>query len=299
MIGIDRNTGLVYEGTSVYGHGVWPTPVIAPALLIESPADWDRVPGHADVGSARLVFREDSYDPASRVRRGRLYSWQDGQAQPQNWFVQQHPALFEDTGHRNHEGRFSKSLLTYHPVSRFAARLRKTPGMMIVMGGFDAMTVWYIVSVELIALGAELITLRSRSNLGVLPELDRSAFPYRGANIVDEALGKVADAAFRGAAASVIDLCRDAVQVVISHWLVQQGAPEPVLNKDLGALVKDLKDGMNRQALVDAADLVRILHPRGKSNEQNRLGLRPPSDQDGELAIQALGFILREVGWTR
>jgi len=69
---------------------------------------------------------------------------------------------------------------------------------------------------------------------------------------------------------------------------VQQGEPEAVLNKDLGDLVKVLKNGMGRQALVDAADPVRILHPRGKSSEQNRLGLRPPNDHDGELAVQAL-----------
>lgn len=300
MIGIDRNTWLVYEGASPYGHGVWPTPVIAPAQLIESPDDWERVPVHSDIASAKLVFREDSYDPASRIRRGRLYEWQNGQGQPHEWFVQQHPAIFEDVGYRNHEGHFRKSLLTYHPVSGFAARVRNMPGVMIAIGGSDAMTVWYIVSVERIAVGEELITLRSRSNLGVMPELERSVIPPHAASSVDGALAKVADAAFRGAASSVIDLCRDAVQVVVSHWLVQEGETETVLHKDLGDLIKVLKERFkDRQALLDAADLVRILHPRGKSNEQNKRGLRPPNDQDAELAVQSLGFVLREVGWAR
>lgn len=33
-IGIEKHQGLVYEGDSNYGRGVWPTPVITPAKFV-------------------------------------------------------------------------------------------------------------------------------------------------------------------------------------------------------------------------------------------------------------------------
>lgn len=38
---------------------------------------------------------------------------------------------------------------------------------------------------------------------------------------------------------------------------------------------------------------------RGKGNEQYRLGLTAPVEEDAQLAIEALGFTLREIGWAR
>lgn len=71
MIGIDTNTWLVYEGVSNYGHGVWPTPVLTAATLIQAETDWDRIPRSQIVEESKLIFREDSFDPVSRIRRGR------------------------------------------------------------------------------------------------------------------------------------------------------------------------------------------------------------------------------------
>lgn len=39
-IGIERDQGLFYEGSSNYGRAVWPTPVVTPAKFI-FPSDGD------------------------------------------------------------------------------------------------------------------------------------------------------------------------------------------------------------------------------------------------------------------
>ena len=85
MIGIDSNTWLVYEGVSNYGHGVWPTPVVSIATLITGDADWEKLPSSPHLDNAKLIFREDSFDPVTRIRRGRLYQWGDGCLQ-QTWY---------------------------------------------------------------------------------------------------------------------------------------------------------------------------------------------------------------------
>ena len=41
-----------------------------------------------------------------------------------------------------------------------------------------------------------------------------------------------------------------------------------------------------------------ILHSRGKSNEQFAKGFRPPTEEDAEFAVHAVGSLLREVDWA-
>lgn len=88
MIGIDTNTNLVYEGESVYGHGVWPIPILTSATLIRDEDDWSRVPKSRQLLDSMLLFREDTFDPVTRVRRGRLYE----RGPKETWHVHAHPA---------------------------------------------------------------------------------------------------------------------------------------------------------------------------------------------------------------
>lgn len=69
MIGIDSNTWLVYGGVSNYGDGVWPTPVMSIATLIAGEADWETPPSSPHLDNAKLIFRENSFDPVTRAVR--------------------------------------------------------------------------------------------------------------------------------------------------------------------------------------------------------------------------------------
>lgn len=52
--------GFFFEGTRQGLRAIYPTPVISPALC-----DF--------IKSKEVLFREDSFDPVTRIRRGRLY----------------------------------------------------------------------------------------------------------------------------------------------------------------------------------------------------------------------------------
>jgi len=133
----------------------------------------------------------------------------------------------------------------------------------------------------------------------VLPDVIESVLPVIGRQSIVSALAKVTDAAYRSNPVAIVDQCRDAVQVVLSHWLVQHGLKPETLEEDLGKIVMKISEKFaERRALIDAANLIRLLHPRGKSSEQNRLGLRPPVEQDAEVALNLMGFIVRDLGWA-
>lgn len=304
MIGIDSNSWLVYEGVSNYGHGIWPTPVLAIATLITSEADWETLPTSPHLDKAKLIFREDSFEPVTRVRRGRLYEWREGGLQ-QTWFFSPHPA--EPVAHYSmaKDGQLSRMLYTYRPAQIFASFRPSMLHAHLVLGTKSAATVWRIVSMETVASGEELVTLRARSSFGVLPELVEDHIPVGARSEVLTNLEHVADAAFRSSAVSLIDLCRATATVVLAHWLESTGdPPDKVHHLDLGALLKafEKQQGNTDNSPSAAGSAIRLLqrfHSRGKPNEQKRYNTRPPTDEDAQLVLSALGFLLREVGWAR
>ncbi len=63
------------------GRLLTPPPVVSMATVIRNQADIDGIQASQDFMRCSLVFREDSFAPVPRVRRGRLYRNQ-GDAQP-------------------------------------------------------------------------------------------------------------------------------------------------------------------------------------------------------------------------
>lgn len=297
MIAFDPNTWLMYEGLSNHGHGVSPAPMVSVATFVQAEADWRKVPSSGALRSAMCVFREDYFDPVSRIRRGRFYEVA-GRQQPDQWWVHKHPVLPEDVGHQAHEGRFTKSLISFSPMGNVSQRLVTTPRTLVVLGAATAITVWNIVSVERSGNDEDVVTMRARSNLGFLPDLLMDAIPAEARDRVSAAVTKVVDGAHRSSGITVVDLCRDAMGVILSAHLHQDaGEDAKIVEKDLGALIAKLPP--ESKLFRAAADVVCKLHPRGKSNEQQRLGTRDVTEADGAFAIEALGFVLRELGWAR
>jgi hypothetical protein len=46
------------------------------------------------------------------------------------------------------------------------------------------------------------------------------------------------------------------------------------------------------------ANVIAWLHVRGEGNDALTKGLRDPVEEDAELALHALGFALRDIGWA-
>jgi len=267
--------------------------VITPARIVFEQEGDLKAENRRDLIGDAWIFREDSFDPIARIRRGRFY--QAGNQQPQQWHVQVHPAIPSETREAS-KGIVTKSLETFHgnPIwHRFIKDQKEQP---LVLLGFDErFTVWTIINVENISTGEDLVTLKSCSSLGVLPQVESGKIPENSRSAVMASLDAFTDEVYHAAPVSVIDRARDAAsQILLAYFgLLGEGA------KDLGALTNDLeKENEPKIIAVSAAKIIARLHARAKPVEKAKRSLREIREQDAELASQCLGVILCELDWA-
>jgi hypothetical protein len=301
-LGIDIDTGLVYEGREGPTHPVWPTPPICNATLIEVPSDVQRVPQNFTSNPFSWIFIETSFDFSSRIRRGRLYQ-NFGNASREAIQVEAHPAVHSDLIKAANNGwRISKNLTVYIECTELLRRDNNGEGLRMILGHADAASTWKIVQVERLIGSDVLLTLRADSALGVLPELDTTRINPASYDSVRSAYDRALNAAYRELPTSVIDQCRNAAVVFVSRWMQNVAGSDFPVEQDLGAWIKSIKNqfGDNEKlALRSALEIINKLHPRGKDNERHKLSLRAISENDATFAVHALGFILREIGWVK
>jgi hypothetical protein len=298
-LGIERTSGLVYEGRGDPTFPAWPTPVVSQATLIETPYDFQKLPGSLDSDPFTWMFRESSFDPVSRVRRGLLFQ-KMGNAGWESTWVEGHPASSTDQRVISVEGpRLRKELSVYSECSNLLNMPRKGEGMRLAIGARDGYSLWKILQTERTVNLDVLVTLRAESVFGILPTLDKSKVSPIDLPKVEAALARVLDAAYRELPTSVVDQCRNAVCVVVTRWAQISDEGEANQYPDLGQLIKTISGKFpQRKALQSALDVVNRLHPRGKDNEVERHELRPVHEGDAELAVHAVAFVLRELDWA-
>jgi len=187
-LGIDIHALLVYEGQGDYGRVISPTPVPTVATLLDSDSQTQELPTSNDLGLANLLFREDFFDPVTRLRRGRLYA-RYYQEQPRQWRVRPHYALaLEVNCYKDPEGLIRKSVYAF--VEHSAHKLRKSSRLSLALGVQDFYTVWRVVGIERIHAGEDLLTLRAQNSLGTLSEINYSLVPGNAATRVREVIEK-------------------------------------------------------------------------------------------------------------
>lgn len=297
-LGVERNSGHVYEGYSAPQFAVWPRPAITLATLIKSPSDWNRLPGDMSTTPFPWVFREESFDPVTRIRRGRLYESYTG-TQPQSLPVSAHPFDHEATREISASRQLTKSLYTYWPCQSMVAQPDRGFGTVLALGTGRAASAWRTIQLEVLVDDDILVTLKALSAFGILPEVDLGDLADDLRQPVRRAIDRVLDAAFRESPISVVDHCRNAAQVILSRWMVHSGASNTLLARDLGDVCKAVERDFNKSAARDAANIVRLLHSRGKANRQETEQLRLALEEDATLSVEAIGFLLREVGWAK
>lgn len=300
-IGIDKDQGLFYEGAHRHGHAVSPVPVTAPAAII-SEADFPpKLPPWHGVDTAEILFREDSFEAVTRVRRGRLYV--ASQTRPEYWEVFPHPSRPTEANQaKQGPGTVTRPLVTFQPlfVPNRLKDIHAAGGRpLVVIGTEETFTIWTISSMEGTSAGEFLLALRGRQTFGALPELNPSAIPHASRKAVQDAVAKLRDDIFRAGPASVVDRARDAAAAALSGYLQHLGAVEP--GKDLNDLIKKLNtldDPNRRRIAAAAAEIVRLLHSRGKSAVQETRPVPPVREQDAELAVSCIASLLCELGWA-
>lgn len=291
LIAVDRDLGSIYEGAPTYGQEVRPTPVTAPAAIIsEEIRDYSGLlPAANALEAARMLFREDSFDPVTRIRRGRLYA--STQSGPETWRVP-HPS----------------GVIAPRPVYPFRALwtpqaladATRTGGRPLVLIGTGAsFTIWSITSVEGTVLSEFLLTLRGRLTFGALPALVTDLIPEAWRGGIVEAVTKLNDEVFRAGPGSVVDRARDVASAALSAYLQNIKVVPP--GRELDELVKKLGglEGEQRKRLATAAaEIVRLLHSHEKPSVRERLPVSAVREQEAELAVSCVGALLVELGWA-
>lgn len=297
-IGIDPNNMVVYEGSGMLGRAILPVPVISAAVIASSSVTTIPSPGTTESLEIPLIFREDSFDSVTRVRRGRFY--ERNTSQPVNWLVYSHPELASESKHRDYHGTISKSLVTFHscPVSlRYFDQIEGQP--LVVIGNESRVTIWTVVSTEITLSREEIVLLRQRSTFGALPEIYWGKVPEQGREQVRNTMGILSADLFSAGPESVIDRARDAGSAILSTYLVDRKLATG--KEDIGNLVSILakQPRSDRPNIcLNGADILAILHPRAKPSEQAKRPLRAVREQDAELAVQLVGTMLCDLGWA-
>ena len=287
-IGIDKHQGLVYEGDCNYGRGIWPTPVITPAKFVYPSEGYLKAYSSNDVFGYR--FREDSFDPIARVRRGRFYCAQGSLLQ--QWKVARHPGSPFDSIAPGIHG-FSKNLETFFGNPIWCKIREKNEFPIVLLGVDDRFTAWTIISVEAIVTGEDLVTLKARNSFGILPKMLDEKVPEAFQAKLYGTLETFTDEVHRSSPVSVIDRARD----VMAHALLAYFNLRGENTKDLSALAKKLEDD-KKYVGANAAKIVALLHARAKPSEQEKGDRRPVREQDADLAVQCVGTLLCEVGYA-
>ena len=260
-IGYDGDSGHVYEGANLPEFAVVPAPLLTQARLVESPSDLTGLPRGVRQTPLTWVFREQSFDPVTRIRRGRLYEpYTHGQ--PETCLTRGHPA-HQFSHHRQGES-LSKTLFHYWPCQTILNKPRAGSGLLFALGQSDSWSMWRIVQVERVVGDDVLVTLKALAAFGVLPDLRVDAIEEKHRDPVQRAVDRVLDSAFRESAISVIDQCRNAAVVLVGRWMVSRGADEKTLELDLGSLVRRVREvPYGLAAVAGVAEMIARLAHQG------------------------------------
>ncbi len=289
-----NNDGMVFEGPSAHAsHLIWPLPIVTLAKFVKSDVD-EIIPAKSGEPN-HCYFREDFFDPVSRIRRGRFYQW-SGRSEHNKVFFPEGTVV---PGMYPTSNSAQVILNAYH---------RYTPSIsiednqdVVILGSLTGYSIWAIVGIETISTGEVLVTLRARQSLGALPDIYWAKIPAEHRSNVEEAIKTLADDYRRAGPESVVDRAREAATAILSAYLQSKGV-SGAKGKDLGDLVSLLVTDASKHGqriVACAAEIPQRLHSRGKHAEkEKRDNLRPLREQDAELAVQSVGVMLCDLRWA-
>ena len=279
----------IYEGRGNLLNAVYPMPTISTVAFDPTTQAGLKIFGEPHP-SMPVLFREDSFDPTSRLRRGRFYRRGNRRTYDPRW-VNHHPYAPPVAGFPlTYEMDIYDSLQPSGPV-------RGYPEPLILLGDAGHKTAWRVIDSERLFNGETQFTLKSANSLGVLPNLVPDVLPVEKRIQIEQGYEKTIDAANKYLPESIVDVCREFARVMLAAWLPSLGV-EP--KGDLSDLVKAVP--AERTVVKSAATIINRLHSRGKSSEHERQAgmgneLRSVSREDGELSIDLVACLLREFRW--
>lgn len=243
-------------------------------------------------GLPEWMFREDFFDPITKIRRGRVYQAQGNQ--PYTWHIQDNGR--KDLSHENWNlGTAQKTDVVFYQRSALTQLHSATEYPSVVIGKDPFITVWRIIDIEYSITDTPVLTLKSYRSFGTIPNLIENSIPDEIKSVLLTSLEKVENSSNRLCPTDIVDRCRDALSVVFGHL----GGDR---TKDLGNAIKayENKTGKREESLISwSGRIVARLHSRGKPNEQKAKSLKDLTEEDAQLALRCLWLVLVEEGWAR
>jgi len=293
-LGIDESGNYIYEGSGFYGTALTPKPIVSPASIISLVDNPSELAPSGRLSECEFIFREDTYDPVTRIRRGRFYNF----IGTQNWFIHVPKSSQYDSTGGVGTVQVSKHFPTFAVASIWSRFLRDGQTYpVVILGSKNRFTLWRVISIETNISGEEIVVLRGRHSFGALPDVDGERIPPERREKVLECLQKLQEDIFRAGPASVIDRARDAAAAILRAHLGDDAGLKK--DADLGPLVRKFRDLGAFENVGNAGDIVRILHSRAKPSVQEKIpDVRQAHEQDAEFAVQCIGSILCDLGWA-
>lgn len=284
----------IYEGNSFSLNALYPMPTLShviPDPITEALPEF--------LGNVNPIvpplFREDSFDPTTRIRRGRFYT--PDSPNRRVWPVERvsHFPYGPPTG--GQPAQYDMDV--YSSLQPLAAQKSQ-----VFLGGVNNRTAWRVVDSERLFNNETLFTLKSAKTFGVLPELIDDKLPKEKRREIVQGAERVADSAYNYWPQPIVDGCREFACVIVDAWLpnVLPTVAQKQEGKDLAKLIEVIPE--EYKCVMSAATIINRLHSRGKSSAQKRQAqkgrnIRDVSNEDGELSLSLAGFLLREFNWAR
>jgi hypothetical protein len=96
-------------------------------------------------------------------------------------------------------------MFVYAACISLLSKPRRGLGLTLALGTPRAVSAWRIVQTEVLASGSVMVTLKSLSAFGILPDIDKSDIPEEFKKSAEQALERVLNSAFRETPVSAID----------------------------------------------------------------------------------------------
>jgi hypothetical protein len=292
-LGICKRSGRLYEGNSSAGIAInYHVPIIHIEFV-----GVDMQQNNPSQNQPNLVFREDSFDPITKIRRGRVYKEEIGNNQP--WRV--HDIARTDLKRvKWSNGEAQELEATSYSADPLTQLRQMTLLPKVILGKTPHHTIWKIISIETQFDGKPLLTLKALSSFGSVPELLINQIPDIAQKQLQDAFDNVEVSANRLGPIETVDACRSSLSIVLSTLASDLTLD---LGKGISKKIESNKQvnpkGNGQDLITHNAEIVRRLHSRGKPNEQNKHNTRTITDEDAQLALKCLWFVLVELGWAK
>lgn len=288
-LGIDPHQGIVYEGTTNFGARILNRPSLIPIVFPESP---EYSESEEIQGFAKVIFREDSFDPITKIRRGRVYNGR-GYSQPNEWWINdplRTDIVPEQVGHR----QMQKIRLQTYQIDALADLCRHRRPRNAMLGREPFTTLWRILDIEASAQREPVLTLKSFRSFGDVPNLVEANVPAESFLKLSQYLEMVENSANRLTPNDVADRCRDALSIVFGNL-----CKNPKL--DLAQSIekyRNSKTNTQPNLVTHCGNVVARLHAKGKPSVQAQHNVSGLQEEHAQLSLRCLYVVLTELGWA-